>query len=264
MSSVSIPKIGVLGGKITGAVTGTVAGGYYGAVAGAAVAGIHGAVAGTVAGATVAGVFGAMGVGAVGAVGTAGDVITTGIKIGASTVYKPIYDVAGRITNKALGNRAIVDSTVTGVGAVAAARDFAATNAAIIGETTMFTKLAASVAGAFTSKFVGEMFNPDVLNKSSQGSMPNLSAFFQGQYRFEVFIQKPSDTDLKAIDDFFESYGYNVSMFATPKLDVRDNFTYVKTRDSVVTGQCPYEAIQQLQTMLDNGCKFWKGEIGNN
>lgn len=122
--------------------------------------------------------------------------------------------------------------------------------------------LLGGVVSGLLSSLLSQAMDPNTNKVNMVGSMSNLSAFFQGQYRFEVFIEKPSDTDLKAIDDFFESYGYNVSTFAVPKLDVRDSFTYVKTRDAVVSGQCPQEAINQLKYMLDNGCKFWKGSIG--
>lgn len=92
----------------------------------------------------------------------------------------------------------------------------------------------------------------------SNGSMHN---YIEGRYKFLYMPLVPSDEDIKAIDDFFESYGYRVDRFQVPNLKVRGTFTYVKTRDAVV--KCNVrQAAEQLTIMLNGGCKFWVGEIG--
>lgn len=95
---------------------------------------------------------------------------------------------------------------------------------------------------------------------SNGGSVPD---YLSGNNYLPVIqMYSPVEKDLKSIDDFFESYGYNISEFKEPKLDVRDNFTYVKTGNAQVTGS-NYNANMQMSMMLNSGCKFWKTDIGN-
>lgn len=111
------------------------------------------------------------------------------------------------------------------------------------------------------SDAVSNYFNPTIASAQPVGGSNSISEYTAGFYRFNVQTLAPSDMDMRALDDYFESFGYNIQQFRTVNLKVRDSFTYVKTRDAQVTAS-NLETANQLAAMLNNGCKFWAGEIG--
>lgn len=128
--------------------------------------------------------------------------------------------------------------------------------------------IAGAAAGQIANSAIGQpfewlenLFNPAIITSPVPANDNSFAAFVSGQYHFNVQVLAPSDADIQGLDDFFESYGYNVSRFQVPNLKVRGNFTYVKTRDAVVKSS-NYLAAQQMAAMLNNGCKFWVGDIG--
>lgn len=109
--------------------------------------------------------------------------------------------------------------------------------------------------------WLDNLTHPEIIHPNNTSHGSTYSAYATSRYDFRCFVLAPSDDDIKALDDFFESYGYNVSRFQVPKLNVRGTFTFIKTRDAVVSSD-NYNASQQMAAMLNNGCKFWTGEIG--
>jgi len=105
------------------------------------------------------------------------------------------------------------------------------------------------------------IFTPKISTPKNTVVNANFSSYTSNLYHFRIQILAPSDKDIKALDDFFESYGYRVNIFGTPNLKVRGNFTFIKTRDAVVKSS-NINAANQLASMLNNGCKFWSNEIG--
>ena len=69
----------------------------------------------------------------------------------------------------------------------------------------------------------------------------------------------------KMIDDYFTMFGYAVKEVATPNMNARPYFTYVKTIDCVVHGNLPAEDAGIIEAMFDKGVRFWKNhtQIGN-
>lgn len=69
----------------------------------------------------------------------------------------------------------------------------------------------------------------------------------------------------KMIDDYFTMFGYAVKEVGTPNMNARPYFTYVKTIDCVVHGNLPAEDAGVIESMFDNGVRFWKNhtQIGN-
>lgn len=105
------------------------------------------------------------------------------------------------------------------------------------------------------------LFNPKITGSPpipQGGSFANL---YSGLYQYQMQPLAPSDKDMKALDDYFESFGYNVQSFGDVNLKVRGTFTYIKTRDAQVTAS-NLEAANQMAAMLNNGIKFWATEIG--
>lgn len=104
-------------------------------------------------------------------------------------------------------------------------------------------------------------FNPEIIIPPSSGVNNDYSAYVTGAYKFRLQVIAPSNEDIKALDDFFESFGYRIDRFKLPVLNVRSTFTYIKTRDASVSSS-NINAAKQMQALLNAGCKFWIGEIG--
>ena len=69
----------------------------------------------------------------------------------------------------------------------------------------------------------------------------------------------------KMIDQFFELYGYSVGEIRTVDRNVRPYWTYVKTKDCVITGRCPMSAIKFVESLYNRGMRWWSNgdNIGN-
>lgn len=111
------------------------------------------------------------------------------------------------------------------------------------------------------SDFLGNAVDPKIITPKNSTSYNTFVDYILGNYQFKYYILAPSNEDIKAIDDFFESYGYRVNKFDVPKLNVRDTFTFVKTKDAQVTSSVR-QAAEQMTAMLNAGYKFWVTEIG--
>lgn len=124
-----------------------------------------------------------------------------------------------------------------------------------------------TAAGWLTSNAIGlndmlsNMVDPRMVT-TPKASIPNTYiSYLNHGYDFQLRISAPSNEDIEAIDNFFESYGYHVNKFDIPVLNVRSTFTFVKTRDAVVYSSVK-QASEQYSAMLNAGTKFWVGEIG--
>lgn len=69
----------------------------------------------------------------------------------------------------------------------------------------------------------------------------------------------------KAIDDFFDKYGYKQNIIAIPNIKARPNWNYIKTVGCDVKASLPSLLVGQINAIHDNGITFWKNldSIGN-
>ena len=69
---------------------------------------------------------------------------------------------------------------------------------------------------------------------------------------------------IRALDDFFDRFGYNVSRLKVPNMSGRGAWNYVKTRSVALAGDVPAEDMLKLKLMFDGGVRFWHtNQIGN-
>lgn len=64
----------------------------------------------------------------------------------------------------------------------------------------------------------------------------------------------------KSIDDYFSMYGYATEVTKKPNITGRKSWNYVKTKDSKITGSIPFEDIEKIRSIFDNGVTFWHGD----
>lgn len=83
----------------------------------------------------------------------------------------------------------------------------------------------------------------------------------------EFYFYKRSITKNYAqmIDSYFDMFGYAVRQHLTPNMNARPNWTYCKTIGCIVHGNMPSSAARDIESMFDNGVRFWKNHnnIGN-
>lgn len=67
------------------------------------------------------------------------------------------------------------------------------------------------------------------------------------------------------IDDYFTMFGYAIKQVATPNMNARPYFTYVKTIGCSVHGNLPSDDAAEIESIFDRGVRFWKNHsnIGN-
>lgn len=67
------------------------------------------------------------------------------------------------------------------------------------------------------------------------------------------------------IDDYFTMFGYAIKQVATPNMNARPYFTYVKTIGCTVHGNLPSDDAAEIESIFDRGVRFWKNHsnIGN-
>ena len=67
------------------------------------------------------------------------------------------------------------------------------------------------------------------------------------------------------IDNYFDMFGYAVRQHLVPNMNARPNWTYCKTIGCIVHGNMPSSAARDIESMFDNGVRFWKNHnnIGN-
>lgn len=72
-----------------------------------------------------------------------------------------------------------------------------------------------------------------------------------------------SDSELKALDYFFDRYGYNVNRIGSLNI-THSPYYFVKTNGATVRGACPQSDRETMMEILDRGVTFWQSDnIGN-
>lgn len=69
----------------------------------------------------------------------------------------------------------------------------------------------------------------------------------------------------KAIDAFFDRYGYACQLIKVPNRNVRPHWTYTKTKEVSVKGDVPAEHMSKIESIYNNGITFWNNinNVGN-
>lgn len=97
------------------------------------------------------------------------------------------------------------------------------------------------------------------------GSQGNSVVYSAGGKDF-FFLQKNITRNYaEMIDNYFDLFGYAVRQHLTPNMNARPNWTYCKTIGCIVHGNMPSSAARDIESMFDNGVRFWKNHnnIGN-
>lgn len=100
---------------------------------------------------------------------------------------------------------------------------------------------------------------------TGHGDADFVALMAKGVWQLEAACMSIKRYYAEIIDEYLSKYGYAMNRVATPNLRARANWTYVKTRDAIVRGYVPQEALVKISKILDNGITFWNSGrlIGN-
>ena len=123
--------------------------------------------------------------------------------------------------------------------------------------------------GMHAAKEIGSImaFHNDYKRKPTQANGNTTTNFASSRREKDFWFLKQSITREYAaiIDDYFTMFGYAQKCVMTPNMNARPNYTYVKTVGCEVGGAIPADDASAIETIFDNGIRFWKNHsnIGN-
>lgn len=80
----------------------------------------------------------------------------------------------------------------------------------------------------------------------------------QGMLGFVAYSVYPSSTELKALDAFFDRYGYTVNRIGKP--NIHGAHYYIKVSGATVYGMCPQVDRNNIMDALERGVTFWNND----
>lgn len=82
-------------------------------------------------------------------------------------------------------------------------------------------------------------------------------AMASGLFNFQCRFYMPTENELKAIDSFFDMYGYKVMRLKVPERNTRPCWNYVKCASGHVHCNAPITYVRAIEHMLETGVTFW-------
>ena len=100
---------------------------------------------------------------------------------------------------------------------------------------------------------------------TSKGSPATDLQYSANEKRFHILKKCITKNYAMMLDSYFDMYGYAVKQHGVPNMNARPHWTYVKTIGCSVGGNIPADDARDIETIFDNGIRFWKDhtEIGN-
>lgn len=97
------------------------------------------------------------------------------------------------------------------------------------------------------------------------GNTSTQELFSNAELGFYIYKKCLNKDMAESIDTYFTMFGYKVNKMKQPSRRNRPHFTYLKTKGLHVNGGAPADAIRRIETIYDNGIRFWvnPAEVGN-
>lgn len=115
---------------------------------------------------------------------------------------------------------------------------------------------AANIAGQLAQLKATQELPPQ-----AHGTSNNNALFALGAGNIVVMPISITSEYAKIIDDYFSMYGYAIHEVKVPNVTGRPSWNYVKTVDVKITGSVPFEDINQIKSVYNNGVTFWHGDF---
>ncbi len=97
------------------------------------------------------------------------------------------------------------------------------------------------------------------------GNITNdLIGIYTGRIGFSLRSQSITKEYAEIIDNYFDLYGYATNKVKVPNLFGRKKWNFVKTRNIIIRGSIPVEAMEIIKSIYNNGVRLWhSGDVGN-
>ena len=117
-----------------------------------------------------------------------------------------------------------------------------------------------TIANAMVTLDVAKTLPPNIKGSTK----PYVNQIYKMLHAYSERITIKADV-VKSLDDYFTMFGYKVNKIKQPSRRNRPHYTYLKTKSCHVNGGAPADAIQRIETIYDNGVRFWvnPSEVGN-
>lgn len=109
------------------------------------------------------------------------------------------------------------------------------------------------IFGTMQEQYRHSLIPPAVGGNINSGDVSAISGLMAFQYQ-KVGIKSEF---AKAIDDYFEMYGYKVNKLMTINTNTRSNWNFIKTIEANITGDIPENDILELKNLYNNGFTIW-------
>lgn len=158
------------------------------------------------------------------------------------------------LTQNAVNMRANIAKDVIslGIGVAGGLVTGGATGALAVGATALMG--VKNVTDIMVEKYEHSII-PNSFNGNTNGGDVVTANLSNGVYLWKMSITAQF---ARAIDDFFDMYGYATHRVKTPNVAHRQNWWYTKTVNANIVGNVPNEELNKIKDAYNRGLTFWK------
>lgn len=137
-------------------------------------------------------------------------------------------------------------------------------------EANLTSGLANTIHSAFTlnipggvSSMLGFMQTLAAPPLAKGGELPSSTSSFTAFLGDYYFSQSSVNQSIaRDIDTYFTRWGYQINKVATPLINGRQKFNYIKAIDIAVQGNIPADDMAEIKQIFNDGITFWHQERG--
>lgn len=121
--------------------------------------------------------------------------------------------------------------------------------------------LAGGVSGLIgVLNVVNQKQRTEMLPPQAVGSQGQSIGVASGELDFWFYPKSITAEYARIIDDYFDMFGYAVNEVKVPNRTGRPSWNYVKTIDCKCVGSVPFDDMNKIRSIYDNGVTFWHGD----
>lgn len=130
-----------------------------------------------------------------------------------------------------------------------------------VGSSLIQGNVGGAVNGALNiANTVAQVKVTQALPPQAHGTSNNNALFALGAGNIVVMPMSINVEYARIIDDYFSMYGYAVHEVKVPNRTGRPSWNYVKTINVKITGSIPFDDLDKIKKIYDNGITFWHGD----
>lgn len=108
--------------------------------------------------------------------------------------------------------------------------------------------------------YMQEMHNAEIAENKVRGTRGSDVLYSDDLMDFWITIKNIDASHAKAIDDYWTRFGYRIDSIEVPNITSRKSWNYVKTVESNISGNIPFDHIEIINQIFNHGVTFWHGD----